>query len=198
MAVTIDQQIADLTQKLDSIKSVEVPRAAASALNKTAQAARTRTVRGIAKSIKVPQKHVRKRVYLGKARSQKLKSRIRTYYRGIALIDLKPTDRGRGGWKTRRGQGVKAGSHVYSDAFVAMGRHSKKHVFRRTGKTSMVDRKGSKSGSYKYHHVEVVRIGLRRHVDVIAPKAAKRELQQNFPKRLRHDLAWRLSKYEVR
>jgi hypothetical protein len=183
MAGSIEQQIAVLTKKLQSIKAIEVPRATASALNKTAAAAKTRTVRGVAKSIVVPQKHVRKRVYISRANSKKMRVRLRNYYRGISVIDLNARDSGKSGWRSRKGRGVKAGKRTYSSAFIARGRNGKQHVFERKGSARLP--------------VDVVRVDIRKQVEDIAPKAAARELKSNYAKRLKSDLAWRLSKYEA-
>ncbi len=183
MAGSIDQQIAALTKKLQSIKAIEVPRATASALNKTANAAKTRTVRGVAKSIAVPQKHVRKRVYVKRATAKSRKARIRNYYFGISVMHLNPRDTGKGGWRSRRGRGVRARNRVWGDAFIAKGRNGNTRVFQRKGlaRSPIVD----------------VRIELEDPVNDIAPKSAERELKSNYAKRLKSDLAWRLSKYEA-
>lgn len=178
-----DQQISGLKSKLSSFKSIEVPRANASALNKTTAASKTRVVRGVAKAIQVPQKFVRKRMYVSRATARRQSSRLRAYYRGISVIDLKARDSGKGGWRTRKGRGVRAGKRRYSDAFIAYGNNANKHVFRRKG-----DGRSP---------LEVVRIEIQKHVDVIAPKVAMREMKENFAKRLKHDLEWRLRKYQV-
>ncbi|SEQ49142.1 Prophage minor tail protein Z (GPZ) [Amphritea atlantica] len=182
--MSYDQQIDQLKRKLSAYKTIEVPRAASSALNKTIKASETRTVRGVAKAINVPQKYVRKRIYIKRSTARTLQSRLRSYYRGISVIDLNAKDTGKGGWSQRKGKGVKtSGKRQYSNAFIARGTNNQLHVFQRTGTARLP--------------VDVVRIEIQQHVDVIAPKAAEREMRQGFERRLIHDLKWRLSKYEV-
>jgi hypothetical protein len=112
-----------------------------------------------------------------------MRVRLRNYYRGISVIDLNARDSGKSGWRSRKGRGVKAGKRTYSSAFIARGRNGKQHVFERKGSARLP--------------VDVVRVDIRKQVEDIAPKAAERELKSNYAKRLKSDLAWRLSKYEA-
>jgi len=182
--VPYEQQINQLKSKLISYKAIEVPRAVASALNKTGQRVVTRTVKGVAKSLVVPQKEVRKRVYLSRANAKNMRVRVRNYYRGISAINLKARDTGKGGWLGRKGRGVRAqGKRHYPNAFIAYGRKGNRHVFERQG----VDR----------FPLKVQRIQIKGAVDDIAPKVAERVLKQDFERLLVHDLKYRLRKFQV-
>lgn len=190
MTKPIEQQVAELTNKLNRIKSMEVPRAVSSALNKTAGVSKTRTVRGVAKSIGLPQKHVRKRVYIARSKPGTLRVRLRSYYRAVNAIFLpgiRDTGKYKKGHRGRVGSGVKArGGWHWEEAFIAKGKGGKKSVFYRTQRNA-----GAKDT------LKAIRIDIEKEVNAIAPKAAERELRQNFPMRLKRDLAYRLQKYEV-
>lgn len=192
-----DQQIAQLKSKLHSYKAIEVPRAAVKALNNTMGLVKTRVISGVAKSVNVPQKEVRKRVYISRANPKKMRVRMRSYYRGVSAIRLNAKDSGLGGWKTRKGEvhryksgkarrasGVKAsGGRRYAHAFIAVGASGNRHVFERQGSARMP--------------LKVKRIQIKVAVDSISNKVADQVRKSEFERLLIHELKFRISKYEV-
>lgn len=128
----LDKEAAVLDAQFEAVGRKHMPRATASALNKTAALARTRTIRGVSKQAGIQQKLIRKRVYVRKAKPKDQRASVRAYIRGVSLIRMKPRDTGKGGWSKRRGDGVKArGGHHYPDSFIAKAPNGKLQVFER-------------------------------------------------------------------
>jgi len=188
----MDKEAAVLDAQFAALGRKQMPRATASALNKTAALARTRTIRGVSKQAGIQQKLIRKRVYVRKAKPKEQRASVRAYIRGVSLIRMKPRDSGRGGWRTRRGDGVKArGGHHYSDAFIAKSPKGHLQVFERNLKVS-------RRNGRKYHHVDVVRVPISREVEAIAPRVVGRLMRNRFPGLLQHEMDWRLKKLGVK
>lgn len=184
MAKRPSKQAAELAGFYAEFSRTVVPRATVSALNKAAPLARTRTVRAVSKITGIQQKLIRKRTYFRKANTRSLRASLRTYTQGVSLINMNPRDTGKGGWRTRRGQGVRArGGFHYRQAFIANGPNGKRQVFQRTGQ---------KTGSY--HHVDAVKVGIRDAVETVAPVAARRVMKQRFPGLMSHEIDRRLKK----
>lgn len=183
----IEQQVAKLDALLGSINQKQMPRAVVSALNKTAPLARTRTIKGTAKQTKIQQKLIRQRVFVRRATTRTMTASIRAYTRGVGVIHMKPRDTGKGGWKNRRGSGVKAaGGRQYRNAFVAKTPGGKKQVFERTGRVT------GNAARRNYHHITVVREPIRQAVENIAPRVAKRVMQSRFHGLLAHEIDRRI------
>jgi len=208
MGRAFDQEVARLDAALAGIARQDVPRGVASALNKTGGVVKTRTIRGVAKKERIQQKLIRRQVYVKRATAKRQVATVRAYTRGINMIHLKPRDSGRGGWSKRRGKGVRArGGHHFPEAFIAKGKNGKPQVFERTGKITRRQKTaagfrrhgaGAAGGGAKYHHVDVIRLPIRRAIESIAPVAAAREMKSNFEKRLAHEIDWRLKKRGLR
>lgn len=185
---SLDREVAALDALFVDLGRKHMPRATASALNKTAALARTRVIRGVSKEAAVQQKLIRDRVYVRKASPKDQRASVRVYIRGVSLIRMKARDTGRGGWSKRRGDGVKApGGHHYPDSFIAKAPNGKLQVFERNLKVSQ--RNGR-----KYHHVDVIRVPIKREVEAITPRVVQRLMRNRFPDLLNNELDWRLKK----
>jgi hypothetical protein len=191
----IDQQIKAFEKTLHKIKAIEVPRAISRALNDTGRSVRKRVGIGIAAKTRIPSGLIKKKIWMKNSTSKTPQVRMRAYLQGIAVISMmrKSTISGRlkPGKKRRRG-GVKAAGRTFSSAFVAAGtsRYSRGVL---NGKPQVLQRKGSAQ-----YPLEVVKIPIRREVKSILPRVSRREMKNGYPKRLAHELKFRIDKYRVK
>lgn len=178
-------------QKLEKIRASEIPAAHARALNRTATAGRTQVSREIANSIKLPQRKVRDRMFITRATTRKLRSKIRVYSRGIPAISL-PGVRDKGRYKRgvrgRVGTGVSARrGHQFPGAWIATAPDGSKQVFERTlpniytGQTA----------------VDVIRIPVHQEAAKITPRILKTEMRTNYSRRYLAELEYRINKYRA-
>lgn len=180
----VTRQVADLTTALARVSRQDVPAAAASTMNKVLPRVRSRVVKGVSTLTRVKQKLIRERVYYRRSSPKRINTSLRVYTRGINAINLNPRDTGKGGWKNRRGKGVRArGGFHFPNAFVAKDRNRRPQVFQRTGR---------KTGHY--HHVDVVRVPILDEVEEIAPKVARRVVNGQYQQLFSHELNRRLKR----
>ena len=182
------REVAALDGQLDAVSGKQLLRAESAALNKSAALSRTRVVRLVAKEVGVPQKLIRGRLYINKSTPKRRRARLLAYVKGVSLIHLNPRDTGKGGWRRRKGKGVRArGGHHYPDAFVARGLNGRQQVFERNLKVSYRDGK-------KYHHVDVVRLPIEKEVERHAARVTREIMSSRLGDLLSHEMAWRLQK----
>lgn len=184
--MSLDRQVRAFARKLEEIAAKEVPRAEASALNRSASLARTRTIRGIAAETRLKIKTIRPRVYVRRARSNKLVAKVRVYPQLIsAYSQLTNAQRSRvpDGRGTNR-RGVRAGGRQYDSAFIATGRHNKRQVFQRRHSTRLPLKKAGVA-----IQDEAVRISLL---------VSRRVLKQEYKRLLLNDLRFRLRKFSAK
>lgn len=183
----LDRQITEMVRKLNEIRATEVPQAFATGLNKAGTQASTQIVRGIAADLALQQKLIRKRVYLKRATRNRLEARIRSFYRGINLIDLKPRDTGKykKGVRGRVGSGVRArGGHHYYGGWIAKSPRGQRLAFERGFK------RGGKTP------IDVLRIPIKAEVDRIAPRATRQVIDAKLPQLIAHELQFRIRKHQ--
>lgn len=183
----LDRQIAHMVKALTEIRATEVPQAFATALNKAAAQAATATVRGVAGAVRVPQKLIRKRVYVRKANRNKLVSQVRSYYGGVNLIRLNPRDTGRytKKWQGRVGRGVVArGGHRSDFGWIAKDKRGQRLVFELTG------------GSRKKTVISVAYIHIHEEIDKVAPEAANQIMSTKLSQLVAHELQYRIRKHQ--
>lgn len=184
MADDLDRRIASYAKKLNKIKSIEVPRANASALNKVAKTIRARSVKGLNKETRIPQKLLRKRVFLGKATAKKQTAEIKNYVKPVpasALLTKNQIATKLGTGTNRRG--VKAKGYEWRGAFIQPGKNENIQVFKRR--------------SNKRLPVEAIKVPIDSQAQIIVPKVARRAMKSNYRRILENDLRFRLRKYEV-
>jgi hypothetical protein len=183
--------VAEFQRKLKRIGGTEMRRAASSALNKTGALARTRIIKGVASTEKVPVGQVRKRVYLARSTAKTLKIVQIGYARPISLVTLirSPSpDQGQ-----RRKRTLKVNKKSYPNAFVRTGSNGKTHVFERNGKRG---RKG-KGRWAKYKNLEKidkVGIEIQKTVENVLPKVQIRVYNSEFHRLFAHEYNFRLSR----
>lgn len=179
----LQRQIIRRAKKLKAIHQVEVPRAVSSALNKSAKKVVTPVVREVSKGAKVPQKHVRKRTFISRASSRKLRAKVSGYVYPIPLISVIKTKTILS--KARRGtnrRGVRAAGRQYDGAFI--------NVHRRSGRFQVFRRKTSRR-----YPLEVISIDVSKSFRASLEREAPRVMRQDFPKLLLHELKYRTNKY---
>lgn len=181
MADSIERQIYVLTQRLKKVAEKDVPLAASSALNKAAKRIDTRVVRGVAKSENIPNKLVRKKVFIRRSRPATQKARVRIYRTDISVISLisKGTVEAKMGTGTSKA-GVTARGRRYPGAFINRQSGRSPQVFKRDSSTR--------------YPIRAIKIPIRKTVERITPVVAGRVMRNNYPEIYRQELNFRLSK----
>jgi hypothetical protein len=180
------RELAKQQRILNKLSGVEVGRAQAAALNKTAKKIKTVSVRAVASKTAIKQKLIRPKLKITNANSKRMVTNINVKTKGIPLIHLNP--------KVVPG-GIQAGKYLVPDGFIATttstakgkGRKSpnealigKQHVFRRKG-----------SGRYGLLMQEVtIRPVITREVKSTANAA----MQHDAAKFLMHEYKYRVLK----
>ena len=182
MPSDLDRQIERFAKKLGKIKSIEVPRANASALNKSAQRVKTRSVQSISKQTRVPQKDIRKRVAIGRATAKKQIAEVKSYVKPVPASALltKAQIANKIGTGTNR-QGVRAKGYQWKGAFINRGRNDNVHVFQRKGKARLP--------------IEAVKIDIDKPARRIVKTVSRRVINSDYKRLLEQDLKFRLNKY---
>ena len=185
MADMLDRQINSYIKKLEKIKSIEVPRANASALNKVSKTIRARSVRGVSAETRVPQKLVRRRMYLNKSTAKNQTAQIKSFIKPVSASALltKNQLQTKLGTGTNR-QGVTAKGYRWKSAFIQPGKNGQVHVFQRKRRSRLP--------------LKVIKVPINKSAQRIVPKVARRVMNSNYRRVLKQDLKFRLSKYEVR
>jgi len=196
MPLSLEQQAERHIRTLRAIRSIEVPRAEASALTKAARLTRTRVVRGVAKQLKLKQKTIRERTFTRRATARKLTATVRHYVRPVSAISqFTPAARARlrVGFGTNR-SGVKVRGHpTFKSAFIARGNDNKVKNSRATGKKQVFRRKGR--GRLPLEKIE---FDIHDATVDVASRVAPRVMKNEFSRLLVADLRFRINKYGTR
>lgn len=137
--LNVKADIKQAQRYLSKVEKVAVRKAAARALNRTAQQVRTQAIRDIAKETAIKQKNVRQAVRLSvKAKANSLHSIVEARGKTINLIEfVTPARKKVGAFRKQKGVRARAWgkSKVYRGTFIGSGKNSGKLlVFSRTGK----------------------------------------------------------------
>jgi hypothetical protein len=176
---SFDADLKVLAKKLYNLASVEGPRAVSSALNKTAALIQTQVVKEVAKEAKIPQKIIRKKAFIRRSTAKKQRTTISLYRTGVPLITLAG---GKGavqepapGWISVKGFFVQRG-------FI--------NRVRKTGKNQVFQRKNRLR-----YPIDVVRVNIHQIVDASMPKHTAQKMRDDFPRLLKRDLEYRITRY---
>lgn len=179
----LSAQIKVLEKKLKKISTVEIPRASSAALNKGMQRAKSRAVKGVAKQSSLPQKPIRKKVFIKKSTAKTLKTKLSFYKTDINAVSLLgPAQINKAIPRGTNSRGVRVAGRQFNHAFVNRVRNGPQ-VLRRTSE-------------YRYP-LEVIKISIKKQVDDVVPKTVKRIAKSELPKLHRHELTQRLKKYGI-
>lgn len=181
MTEPLDVQIRKISRRLNQIAAQDVPRATSSALNKVAKKIRTRVVRGVAKSEKLPNKVINKKVFIRRS-TVRTQRAVMTVYRGdVSVIRLirSATIQRRMGTGTNR-QGITVRGRKFPGAFINTTRKGAVHAFKRKGAAR--------------NPIGVVKIPINKAVDRVAPKVAERVHRSDFLTETRRELTFRLQR----
>lgn len=190
MAQPLAKQIKSLERQLREHSEKEIPRAGASALNKTTGKVKTHLVRTISKDVKVPTKILNKQVFTSRATTKSLRAYVKSYLRPIAAARLLPfntlvKNRARG---TNR-RGVRVAGQQFDGAFINVGmssgrgsgKYSKFYILRRQGK--------------ERYPLEQITIKIDETVMNNQLPIAQRFMREDFQRELIRQLTYRISKY---
>jgi len=142
IAISVKSDVRGAQRFVSRIGEQGVRRAAYRAINKGGQAAFTVGKRAVARDLRVPQKEIKDRFTLSKARPRNLTAWIRpnkAAWRPLGLIYyVTKSKRYVGAFRKQKGVRYKqprgSGNRVMEDAFIAKGQHSGAlQVFMRTG-----------------------------------------------------------------
>lgn len=180
----------DFRRKLKKMPSV-VRGAGASALNKTVSKARTQLVRVVSASKQVPQKQVKRRVFIARATARQLKVVQVGYAKPISLVTLirKPVaDTGR-----RRKRKLRVNKQTYDEAFIRQGKNSKVHVFARNGQRGRQG-KGRWAGNKNLERLDKVSIPIQAEIEKHLPAIQLQVYRQDFRRVFAHEYNFRKNK----
>lgn len=172
-----EKDIKQLSKTLYKMSHVEGPRAVSSALNKTAAKIRTVVVRDVSKETQVPQKIIRKKAYFRRSTARKQKASISLYRSGVPLISI-------AGGKNAI-QEPAPGWISVKKFFVERG-----FVNKVRGRNQVLQRKGRAR-----RPIDVVKINIYPAVDKAMPRRTNQMMSTEFPRLLRRELEYRISKY---
>ncbi len=178
----IDDNIKQVTRKLDYYQKRVVPDATAASINKGAAKARTQNARSLAAIFQLPQKLIRRRMRIKKANKKTLKGRF--------WLGLFPVSARYFGPRENRPNGVTARE----------GYHNRKAFIAKVGAGS------TKSGRAKYAKVVLTRKGRAKYptktekidisakADGLSRKITRSIFRTFFPRELRRQIEWRANK----
>lgn len=176
---SFDTDLKVLAKKLHRMAAIEGPRAVSSALNKTGALIQTQVVKDVSKDSKIPQKIIRRKAFIGKSTARKQRTTISMYRTGVPLISLatgkNSIQEPAPGWISVKGFFVERG-------FI--------NRVRKTGKKQVFQRKNSKR-----YPIDVVRVNIQRVVDTSMPKQTALKMRNEFPRLLKRDLEYRITRY---
>lgn len=167
----VRRDIEAVTRYLTTAQRSVVPAATVAALNKTADRAKTDTVRALAAKYRVPAKVVRGRVKRLKANRRTLTAWISAKVQAIKAVRV--------GKPRQQKKGARAGKHFFTGGFVA------------TMKSGHV-------GIYK--RKDTARLPIAEQVikmpdgESIASRNTHKRARTTFPQLFLHELRWRLSR----
>lgn len=177
MSRTIDQQLNQLIDALRDVNVRQLPAAHSSAMNKSVAKIKTRTVRGVSRETRVPQKFIRKRFAVSRSRPVRPKSKMIAYVQGVSVADFvrnpAPGKKVRFAGQTKPAM---TGSAFYNHA--------------KSGKLLALQRKGKAR-----YPIETIKVDIESPVNRILGVVSERVMRQEFPVLLRRDLIFRINKY---
>ena len=186
----VDAQIRLLEGKLSAIKSIEVPSASSSTLNKVSARIKSRVVKGVSKETKIKSSVIRKRVFISRSTVKKQRAKLNVYVRNVAAISLIKNPK-LGAFK-RKVAGKKIANAWVADGSKGYGRYRKGAGF---GKTKLSKQQILRRSSKSRYPVEVVTISIVKPVTRIAKTVSSRIIKNDFAALYAHDLNYRLGKY---
>ena len=184
----LNYELGRLEAKLRHMKGIEVGRAQAAALNKSAAKVSTGTVRATASKLSIKQKLIRQRVRINRASSKKLEAGIKVNTRGIPMIKLNARE---------VPGGVQAGAYLQPDAFIATATSApkgstkgrKNPASQLIGKTQVFKRKGK--GRYP---LRAVTVEIAKVVKENTIKTASSAMRHDIARLLKHEYEYRILK----
>jgi hypothetical protein len=189
---SVDAQIRLLEGKLSSIKSIEVPSASSSALNKVSGRIKSRVVKGVSKETKIKAKVIRKRVYISRSTVKKQRAKLNVYTREVAAISL--VKNAKNGAFKRKVAGKKISNAWVADGSKGYGRYKKGAGY---GKTKLTKQQILKRSGKSRYPVEVVTISILKPVTRITKTVSARIIKNDFAALYANDLNYRLGKYAI-
>lgn len=189
----MDEQIRRMEKKLRRYSDKQVPRAAASALNKTVKKVKSKVVKSVAKSTKVKAKAIRSQVFTSRAKSSSLSAYVKSYLRPISAARLIPLSRlTRAVPRGTSKKGVRVAGQMFHGAFVNKGRRGGRKGPGHRGRRFYVLQRTTK----QRYPVRLVTIKIDRDMKADQLPIAKQIHRTEFVRLYQHELKFRTGKYE--
>lgn len=183
----LDDDVRKLEKKLSSLRSSEVDRAHARALNEGTKRARTKIVRATAGEVNVKSKSIRSKISIIRATSSNKEARMRVKRSSVSAMS-------QGARKTKTG--VTAGRRKFAGAFIAAPTSSpvrpdpdRKPLGKGLGKLQVFKRTGKKR-----YPLAAVKIWIRDEITRATNQAVREVTGDDIQKILARDLNYRIEK----
>lgn len=200
-----ERDVAKMAKTLRKIAAIEVPRGSSAALTKVAALSKTQVKKGVSTKTKIPQKHIGKKVFIRKSTARTQVSQVDVYRDGVSLVSvLTPKNiknRTRRSFHRRKNRPqIKWKGRSFTGAFVAkvsFGRRDRRssRTRRKTsiGQPQVFEREGEDQSP-----IEAVKIPIKKEVAQVSGVVIGRVMKSEFPRLLKHEMEYRLSKYETK
>lgn len=172
----LDRQIASLEKKLAKISGVELHRADASALNKTAAKAKTATASLVSKEARVPVSVVKKRIFIRKAIAGRRGASIAMYAKPVSAVEAR-ISRNAKGWRV-------AGKN-YPGSFLSQMRNQRRHhIYQRKTKKRLP--------------IQMIKVPLAEPVERVGQAVVELHMRKEYPRILQREYSARINGYVKR
>ncbi len=172
MTKTLDQSVKSLEKKLNKISKLDTDRAFSSAANKLATRAKSQVAKAVAREVRVTQKNVRSKIFIGRSTAKTGRAKITFYTRPVNAVRTNYSI-------TKRG--YKVAGKIYPRTFFARGKGATSQIFQR-------------KGSARYP-IEPVKIPIQAAVNRYAVPITADLMKRDFKKILQQEFRARINGY---
>jgi len=168
----MDQQLHRLERALNSVAHRELPRSHASATNKSLIIVRKELVKAVSRETKIPQKKIRKRVVLTRAKPNFLRAKFSVWQQSVSVADVSRT--------AGVGKKVRWAGEVYPRSFYNKAANGKLLALQRKGRAR--------------YPIEAVKVDIKTSIDKLLPVKSAEVMGRDFPGLLRREFIWRINR----
>lgn len=171
----IERRLKKLSKRLERERKGESARGMARVLNRQASSLKTQTVKEASKRLDVKQKYIRKRIFVRKANSKKLRSGIWAGLNKFNALSIgaKPSS-----------TGYAAGPYIWPNAFKYRNKKGREILLQRKGRARYPLEAAALGASF-----------VARELKASADKAADQVVKRDLNRELEKELNYRLKKF---
>lgn len=191
----LDKEFRRLSKNLGELNKKQVPLGVSRVINREAEKAKTKTVRGVARVIGVKQKTIRERIRLSRSRPKKLVAKLWGGQNAISALSA-------GAKKTQ--DGFKLGQYQWDDAFVVGlptnringGYSGKPVIFYRdpTKPERGPQRESNRNTGYPLNRAEIGQKFVAKEVRKAMDSVARDTVNKNLTPALNKELQFRINR----